>query len=165
MKVAQNRIIPMRTGQSLCGCAEALCGAGFRFCGFFVAVLWWRGGLERTHQPHRCRGDIVDGGEERFFVCFGWFVESGDLSHELQRRRANLVIGNRRIEVEQSFDISAHRLHSFLLAEFHLTPLYVQFGAGLVSMWQHFATASTEQQFALHVRAFEIIAESPYPLV
>jgi hypothetical protein len=53
----------------------------------------------------------------------------------------------------------------FALAEFHLTALYVRFDAGLVSMWQHFTSASIQQQFALQVRAFEIIAKSQYPPV
>jgi hypothetical protein len=37
-------------------------------------------------------------------------VEPADLSNELQRGGPNLVVRNRRIEIEKDFDIPAHRL-------------------------------------------------------
>jgi len=42
---------------------------------------------------------------EGFLVGFGGLVEAGDLSHELQRGRANFVFRYRRIEIEKRFDI------------------------------------------------------------
>src|SRR3954465_14554552 len=55
-----------------------------------------------------CAGDFLDCRLERDFVCLRRLVESADFSHELQGRSANLVIGNRWVEVEKDFDISAH---------------------------------------------------------
>jgi hypothetical protein len=37
-------------------------------------------------------------------------MKPANLSNELQRRRPNLVVSNRRIEIEKNFDIPAHRL-------------------------------------------------------
>ena len=53
-------------------------------------------------------GDFIDRGQERSLVGLRWFVKAADLSHELQRRCANLLGIDWRIEVEESFDIPAH---------------------------------------------------------
>jgi hypothetical protein len=37
-------------------------------------------------------------------------VKPADFSHELQRGRTNLFVGDRRIEVEKNFDVPAHSI-------------------------------------------------------
>src|ERR1700677_3477674 len=59
-------------------------------------------------QTGRDRSYFVDGSQERSFVGLRRFVKAADLSHELQRSGSNLLGVDRRIEVEQGFDISAH---------------------------------------------------------
>ena len=43
------------------------------------------------------------------FVGLGRLVEAADLAHELERGGANLLVGYGRIEVEEHFDVAAHR--------------------------------------------------------
>jgi hypothetical protein len=54
------------------------------------------------------RGYLIDGSQERSLIGLRGFVKAGDFSNELQRSRSNLVGIDWRIEVEKSFDISAH---------------------------------------------------------
>jgi hypothetical protein len=75
---------------------------------FFFALSRWRVRLERGEQPTRYRRDVVDRGVERVFVGPGWPGEPAHLAHELQRRRADLFLGHRRLEVEKDSDVSAH---------------------------------------------------------
>jgi hypothetical protein len=55
---------------------------------------------------HVC--DLIDGGVEGGFVRLRGLVEAADLPDELQRGVADLLLGHRRIEVEEVFDVSAH---------------------------------------------------------
>src|SRR3984885_14127458 len=61
-------------------------------------------------QTSRDAYNLVNRGVERGFVGLRRFVEAGDLSHELERGRSDLVLSDRRIEVEKNFDIAAHAL-------------------------------------------------------
>ena len=88
--------------------AEPFSSASFGLGGLFFAVLRRRGGLERVQQPSRDTSHLVDRGEKRGFVGLGRLVEPGDLSYKLDGGRANLLVGNRWIEVEECFDIPAH---------------------------------------------------------
>jgi hypothetical protein len=40
-------------------------------------------------------------------VCLGWRVEAAHLAHELQRSCLDLIIGRRRVKVEERPDVSA----------------------------------------------------------
>jgi hypothetical protein len=53
-------------------------------------------------------GDLIDGGQKRIFIRFGWLVKAADFSNKLQRSGLNLFRRNRRIKIEQRSDISAH---------------------------------------------------------
>lgn len=75
---------------------------------FFFAVPGWRGGLERLEQSLRAGGNFIDRCIERGFVRARWLVESGDLSHELERCIPDFIGCDRRVEVEQVLYISAH---------------------------------------------------------
>jgi len=90
------------------GLAESLRSARFRFCGFFFSSLRRCVGFERMEQTSRDTGDFIDCGQERRFVCFGRFVKPADFSYELERSSPNLLVSDRRIEVEKGFDIPAH---------------------------------------------------------
>lgn len=55
-------------------------------------------------------GDLVDRGEKCNFVGLRRLAEAGNFSDELKRCGVNLVFGNWWFEVEENFDVSAHRL-------------------------------------------------------
>jgi hypothetical protein len=52
--------------------------------------------------------DLIYGRNERSFIRFRRLVEPGDLSHELERGRADLFGSDGRIKIEKRFDIPAH---------------------------------------------------------
>lgn len=58
----------------------------------------------------RCRHNQspINRGKKGGFVGFRWFTESADLSHELERCRADFIVGNRRLEIEKDLDVPAH---------------------------------------------------------
>jgi hypothetical protein len=88
--------------------AESLGGAGFGLGGLFFAVLGRRGGFERPEQMGRDASHFLDRCQERSLVRLGRLGETADLSHELQRRRPNFIVRNRRIKIEKCLDVSAH---------------------------------------------------------
>ena len=88
--------------------SESFGGAEFRFLCFFLAILRGGCGFKRRQQPDRDAGDFVDRGEEYAFVGFRRLIEAADFSYELERGCSNLVIGDGRIEVEESLDVAAH---------------------------------------------------------
>jgi hypothetical protein len=88
--------------------AESFRGASFRLGCFFLAIFWRRVGFERLEKASRDGCDFIDRSEERSFIRFRRFAEAADLSDELQRGGSNLLGIDRRIEVEESFDIPAH---------------------------------------------------------
>ena len=88
--------------------AKSLCGTGSGL-GRFLFTIFGRGiGLERAKEAIRCIRDFVDRREKSWFVCFGRFVEAGDLSDELQRSSSNFLSGDRWIEIKEHPNISAH---------------------------------------------------------
>lgn len=54
-------------------------------------------------------GDFFDGAVERGGVGLRWLVEAGDFAHELERGGANFVGSDGWIEIEERFDVAAHR--------------------------------------------------------
>jgi len=52
--------------------------------------------------------DLIDGGQKRIFIGFGWFVKATNFPDKLQRSGSNLFRRNRRIKIEERSDISAH---------------------------------------------------------
>jgi MutS-like protein len=87
---------------------EPLGCAGFRLCGFLFAISRRSIGLERAEKMDRDSGNVIDGSQEQGFVRLRRLVEPGDLAHVLQRRGPRLLLGHRRIEVEQGLDVPAH---------------------------------------------------------
>ena len=67
---------------------------------------------ERRYQPSRRIGDLFNRPVECCLIRFRRRVESAQLAHELKSRRVDLFFGRWRIEVEQSFDASAHVYYS-----------------------------------------------------
>jgi hypothetical protein len=88
--------------------SESFSGAGSGFLGFFLSILGGCRSFERREKPGRNAGDFIDCREEDVFVRFRGLIETADFSHELERGCTNLFVGDGRIEVEQSLDISAH---------------------------------------------------------
>jgi hypothetical protein len=95
-----------RTGLS----PESLGGPSFRLGSFFFPILGRRVGFEGAQKAACDARDFFDRAQEGVFIGLGWFVETADLSHELQRSGSNLVVRDRGIEVEEDFDIPAHAL-------------------------------------------------------
>src|SRR5579864_7080548 len=80
--------------------SESLGGASFGLSGFFLTVFWRSCGFERTQQPRRDPCHFLDRSQECGLVRLRRLSEAADLSYKLERRRPNLVIGDRRIEIE-----------------------------------------------------------------
>ena len=81
----------------------------FCFRGLFFPILRRRIGLERTEKSSRDGGDFLNCDQERRFVCLRRLVKTADFSHELERSRVNLFVGDWWIKVKEWFDVSAHR--------------------------------------------------------
>src|SRR5579872_1025421 len=96
--------------------AKPLRRARFGFRGFFFAILWRRGGLERADQPFGYTSDFIDRCEKRGFVRLRRLVEASDFSYELQRSGTDFFRRDRWIKVEKGFDVPAHCL---LYLSFH----------------------------------------------
>ncbi len=88
--------------------AEAFGVAESRGRGDFLAAFRRRVGDQRVDQLARDDRDAVDRAVERVLVRLRRLGGPAQLPHELQRRGANLLVGRRRIEVEQLLDVSAH---------------------------------------------------------
>jgi hypothetical protein len=88
--------------------AKSLRGSGFRLRGLFLSILRWGVGFEGMEKTSRDRGYFIDCSQKRGFVGLRRFVKAADLSDELQRSGSNLLGIHGRIEIEESFDISAH---------------------------------------------------------
>jgi hypothetical protein len=88
--------------------AESFRGSGFRLCGFFLSILRWGVGFEGTEKTSRDRGYFIDCSQKRGFVGLRRFAKAADLSDELQRSGSNLLGIHGRIEIKESFDVSAH---------------------------------------------------------
>ena len=86
-------------------------GAGFGFGRFFFAVLGLSGGFEGLEEADRGGSNFFYGRVECGFVGFGGRVEAGDFTDKLERGGADFVWSDGRIEVEESFDVSAHGIH------------------------------------------------------
>ena len=53
--------------------------------------------------------DLIDRAIESVFVCFRRFRKTAQLSNELKRRCADLIIRRRRCKVMQGLNVSAHK--------------------------------------------------------
>src|SRR5690348_7609990 len=87
---------------------KSLSSGGFRRGGLFFAVLRRRRGFERTKKAGRDASHFVDGRQKGGLIRLRRLGETADLPYKLQRSRPNLVVSDRRIEVEKGFDVSAH---------------------------------------------------------
>src|SRR5882757_9446050 len=75
---------------------------------FDRAIAHRRGGHKRIEQMLRGVSDIIDGTIESCLVYLGRFRDSAQLSDELKRRSANLVVRRWWTEVMKCFDGSTH---------------------------------------------------------
>ncbi len=87
---------------------ESFRGPSFRFCSLFCSILRRCVGFQRTQKSGRDTGYFIDCCQKRLLVRLRRFVEAADLPDELERSSSDLLISDRWIEVEQSFDIPAH---------------------------------------------------------
>jgi hypothetical protein len=97
--------------------AESHRGASFRFRRLLFSILCWCVRFKRMDQASRDGSYFVDRSQERSFVGLRRFVESGDFPDELERRSANLVRRDRRIEIEKRFDVPAHSFDTLCLVD------------------------------------------------
>jgi uncharacterized protein DUF1931 len=79
-----------------------------RLAHLFFAIARRRIRLQRMDQPMRGCGHLVDGAAERSFVDARRPCRAAQLSDELERRRANLVVGRRRLKVGERLDVATH---------------------------------------------------------
>src|SRR5205814_4659456 len=86
--------------------AESLGGSSFRFCGLFFPILGRCIRIERTEKSRRNAGYFINCFEEGLFICLRRLIETTDFSYKLERSRANLFVGDWRIEVEEGFKYS-----------------------------------------------------------
>jgi len=88
--------------------AEAFCRSSFGSGGYFFPVPGRSSRIERLKKAHRHRRDIFNSRLKHFFVGFGRFVKTADLTDELQRSGAHLIGRNGWIEIKECFDVPAH---------------------------------------------------------
>src|SRR5579863_124292 len=86
-------------------------GAGLGFGGLFFAIAGSGGGFERVQQAGGRGGNFLYRGEKGGLVGLRRLVEAADLAHELQRSGVDFLVGDRRIEVEENFDVAAHGMN------------------------------------------------------
>src|SRR5207245_2157868 len=67
-----------------------------------------RAGVQRGQEPPRGVRHIIDRAVEGGLIGLRRPAEAGQLSHELQRRSADLVLGRGRLEIKQRLDVAAH---------------------------------------------------------
>ena len=79
-----------------------------RLGSFFFPVLRRRRGLEGKQKASRDRGHFFNGRKKRRLVRFRRLVKAADLSYELHGSVADLLLGDRRLEVEKRSDVPAH---------------------------------------------------------
>src|SRR4051812_10062744 len=89
------------------GSGEPLARALACLAGFLLAVARRCVDLQRSDQPARRFRHLVDGAVECRLVGARRPRGATELAHELQRRRADLVLGGRRLEVRQRLDVAA----------------------------------------------------------
>src|ERR1700723_3071651 len=92
--------------------SKSLSRASLLLSCLFLSILRRRICLECRKQTPRNQRYLIDCGQKRSFVRLRRFGKAADFSNKLERRVANLFFRNRGIEVEQVFDIPAHRLTS-----------------------------------------------------
>src|ERR1035441_667367 len=88
--------------------SKSLCGASLCLRRFLFAVLGHSSRFERAEKASRNAGDFIDGSVERRFVRLRWLVEAADLSDKLERGSLDFFLSDRRVKVEEGFDVSAH---------------------------------------------------------
>src|SRR5262245_27906620 len=76
--------------------------------GLHLAVAWLGVGHQRPDQRTRRGGDLLDRVIEHDLVGLRGTGKAAQLADELQRRRAYLLVGGGRLEIEQGLDASAH---------------------------------------------------------
>lgn len=88
---------------------EAAFHARASLSGFFVTGFGRCAGFQSLEQAGRGRRDLLDGRSESRFVGFRRFMKAGDLTDELESGGLDLRTGCGRLEIEEGFDVAAHR--------------------------------------------------------
>src|SRR5438105_1545161 len=89
--------------------AKSSRGAFARLASLLFPVARWGFGRDGIDQPSGYRRDVFHRGVECRLIGVRWVRHTAQLTHELDRRRPNLVVRRRRLEVRQRLDVSAHR--------------------------------------------------------
>src|SRR5437667_12702648 len=87
---------------------EALARVLTRLTRLFFTIARRCTGRKRLDQPIGGCRDFVDRPVERRFICARRVIAPAQLSNELQRRRADLVVCGRRRKIGEGLDVSAH---------------------------------------------------------
>src|SRR3954454_24815315 len=85
-------------------------GSGAGLLRLMLAVAWRAHRLKRVEQAVGGSRNLLDRTIEGGLVALRGMGKAAELTHELQRRGAHLVLRRRRLEVEQRPDVAAHRL-------------------------------------------------------
>src|SRR2546427_7558514 len=91
---------------------ESLDSASSSARGFNITISRPRLGHQRIQQSPSGRGHLPHRAIERCLVGPCRFCKAGEFPHELERGVADLLVGRRRVEVEQRLDVSAHGILS-----------------------------------------------------
>src|SRR5436309_1474873 len=91
---------------------ESLENASSSARGFNLTISRPRLGHQRIQQSPSGRGHLPHGAIERCLVGPWRFCEAGEFPHELEGGVEDLLVGRRRVEVEQRLDVSAHGILS-----------------------------------------------------
>jgi hypothetical protein len=97
---------PPRRVESFSGEALRSPRAGAR--GDLLTIARFGARRERLDQAAGGGRHLVDGAVERVLVRLRRRIEAAQFPHELDRRGADLLVRRRRIEIEESFDVSTH---------------------------------------------------------
>ena len=85
--------------------------ASMGFGGLDLTVPGRRGGHQGAEQGGGSLSYFVNGPIERFPVRGRWCGKPANLPYELQGRHPDFLVGRRRFEIKQSFDIPTHFAH------------------------------------------------------
>jgi hypothetical protein len=103
-----NLLLAIRVGNFPALGSESLDGANLGLSGFLFAIFGRSGCFHGIEKASGNSGYFVHGRQKCRFIRLGRLVKARDLPNELDRGGSDFFVGDRRVEVEQSFDISAH---------------------------------------------------------
>ena len=92
----------------MCSLSEANSRAFARPLRLDGAVFGWGTGVKRVDQPSGDLRNVTHGVIKCGLIGMGRLCKAADLADELKRRRLNLRVGCRRLEIKKWSDVSTH---------------------------------------------------------